>query len=495
MVTYSKVTENANTNYQLVFNPTSMSWVSAATWCEVKDGNLVSLDSQAAILMVEWYKDNDWSAQWTSHAWTGLYSVDLNTGYWQGTCSALDYSYWATAQTYSSSSPCTYMASSDLRWYYDDCTSQHHVVCQVPNGNCNFDDQNMEVDKSFDSLDAVSLPTLDDCKNRCDGYEDGSNQCWVIKYHASSENCYLYVSANPRQYLSNKANSNRNVFYSTRDCFSASILQEPAPSASLDMQTLVKNCIETTTAGYLSTPPPETSEYQLLTTRTDNNYKSSYITTMENKDTTKSGTTINIVHKTTTALSTNKLTPETTTHMKTTEPLVTLNNGNTTQNSLRTEKPITDGFQSTTKLNKSITLSIMTSEYFTTEETLISTSQTVSNTGSVASSENTSEMDRFNTILSLSSENCVCPCDFVSKNITAEMLQNRIDELKRILTVDKTTLSSYIRKHTSAKDERPSSKAIGSMGILLLTLTICFIVLIDLSTFCQYIKCKRLKRK
>lgn len=58
------VTENANTNYQLVFNPTSMSWVSAATWCEVKDGNLVSLDSQAAILMVEWYKDNDWSAQW-----------------------------------------------------------------------------------------------------------------------------------------------------------------------------------------------------------------------------------------------------------------------------------------------------------------------------------------------------------------------------------------------------------------------------------------------
>lgn len=87
-------------------------------------------------------------------------------------------------------------------------------------GNCNFDDQNMEVDKSFDSLDAVSLPTLDDCKNRCDGYEDGSNQCWVIKYHASSENCYLYVSTNPRQYLSNKANSNRNVFYSTRDCFS-----------------------------------------------------------------------------------------------------------------------------------------------------------------------------------------------------------------------------------------------------------------------------------
>lgn len=58
------VTENVNTNYQLVFNPTTMSWVSAATWCEVKGGNLVSLDSQAAILMVEWYKDNDWSAQW-----------------------------------------------------------------------------------------------------------------------------------------------------------------------------------------------------------------------------------------------------------------------------------------------------------------------------------------------------------------------------------------------------------------------------------------------
>ncbi|CAC5400308.1 unnamed protein product [Mytilus coruscus] len=384
-----------------------MSWVSAATWCKMKSGSLVSLDSQPAILMVEWYKDNDWSAQWTSHAWTGLYSFGVNTGYWQGTCNSLDFSYWAPAQTYSSSSPCTYMASSDLRWFYDDCTSQHHVVCQVPN---------------------------------------------------------------------------------------ASILQEIAPIASLDISTLVENCIETPTR-YLSTPPPETSQYQLLTTGTAKNYKSSYVATIESKDTTKSDTTINIVDKTTTALSINKMTSETTTtNMENTESLVTLKNGNTTrtsQNSLKTEQPITATFLSTDKLNKFITLSVITSEYYSTKETVISTSETVSNTGIVASSDNNSEMYS----LSPSSENCLCPCDFVSKNITAEMLQSRIEELKRILTVDKTSLSSFIRKYNSAKDERPSSKAIGSMGILLLTLTICFIVLIDLSTFCQYIQCKHLKRK
>ncbi|XP_052074073.1 uncharacterized protein LOC127711958 [Mytilus californianus] len=224
----------------------------------------------------------------------------------------------------------------------------------------------------------------------------------------------------------------------------------------------------------------------------------SYVTTIKSKDTTKSDTTINIVDKTTTASSINQMTSETTTNMENTESFVTLDNGNTTrtsQNSLKTEQPITAGFLSTDKLNKFITLSVITSEYYSTKETFKSTSETVSNTGNVASSDNTSEMYSFNTILSPSSENCLCPCDFVSKNITAEILQSRIEELKRILIVNKTSLSSYIRKHTSAKDERPSSKAIGSMGILLLAVTICFIVLIDLSTFCQYIQCKHLKRK
>jgi hypothetical protein len=42
----------------------SMSWMGAATWCQIKNGELVTVDSQSVTLMIEWYKDHDWIAHW-----------------------------------------------------------------------------------------------------------------------------------------------------------------------------------------------------------------------------------------------------------------------------------------------------------------------------------------------------------------------------------------------------------------------------------------------
>ena len=70
-----------------------------------------------------------------NNIWVGLYSYDSDFGYWQGTCLSLDFLFWAGSQTYSSSAPCTYMDSSDLRWHYDNCSNHHFVVCQIANGN------------------------------------------------------------------------------------------------------------------------------------------------------------------------------------------------------------------------------------------------------------------------------------------------------------------------------------------------------------------------
>lgn len=63
-ISFIAVTENANINYQLIFNPTEMSWLGASTWCEIKGGELVTVDSQSVVSTIEWYKDNDWSAHW-----------------------------------------------------------------------------------------------------------------------------------------------------------------------------------------------------------------------------------------------------------------------------------------------------------------------------------------------------------------------------------------------------------------------------------------------
>jgi len=41
-----------------------MSWLGAATWCQIKGGDLITIDSQSVVLMVDWYKNNNWSSHW-----------------------------------------------------------------------------------------------------------------------------------------------------------------------------------------------------------------------------------------------------------------------------------------------------------------------------------------------------------------------------------------------------------------------------------------------
>ncbi|XP_062595690.1 uncharacterized protein LOC134257054 [Saccostrea cucullata] len=75
---------------------------------------------------------------------------------------------------------------------------------------------------------------------------------------------------------------------------------------------------------------------------------------------------------------------------------------------------------------------------------------------------------------------CKCPCDRVHpvQNLTTEELNNKIEELKKELVVNARTLSSSIRKRTSASDERPSATGVGvilGVGILTFLCAIIFI--------------------
>ncbi|XP_048742476.1 uncharacterized protein LOC125655972 isoform X2 [Ostrea edulis] len=67
---------------------------------------------------------------------------------------------------------------------------------------------------------------------------------------------------------------------------------------------------------------------------------------------------------------------------------------------------------------------------------------------------------------------CTCPCDRVHpvQNLTTAELNKKIEELKQELVVNKRSLSSSVRKRTSAKDERPSATGVGiilGVGILI----------------------------
>lgn len=86
----------------------------------------------------------------------------------------------------------------------------------------------------------------------------------------------------------------------------------------------------------------------------------------------------------------------------------------------------------------------------------------------------------------------ICPCgsraiywmQFNQANLTqAEKLAILGEEkarLRKILIVDKTILTSYIRARTSAEDKRPSAKSIGLVGALILIIVGVIILLSDL---------------
>ncbi|CAC5414927.1 unnamed protein product [Mytilus coruscus] len=72
---------------------------------------------------------------------------------------------------------------------------------------------------------------------------------------------------------------------------------------------------------------------------------------------------------------------------------------------------------------------------------------------------------------------CVCPCKYVSVvNKTKEEL---IARATKDLDIDKTQTSSYKNSKKSAEDHRLSSRNIGIVGVLVISITVALLVLVD----------------
>lgn len=76
------------------------------------------------------------------------------------------------------------------------------------------------------------------------------------------------------------------------------------------------------------------------------------------------------------------------------------------------------------------------------------------------------------------------------------ILQSRIETRKKLLTVNKSSLSSTIRKKESANDSRPSAKGIGAVGVLFIVFVFGGIVFMDLhSLYLFFFKTLSKKKK
>lgn len=89
---------------------------------------------------------------------------------------------------------------------------------------------------------------------------------------------------------------------------------------------------------------------------------------------------------------------------------------------------------------------------------------------------------------------CLCTCTDDGVNLTMAILQSRIETRKKLLTVNKSSLSSTIRKKESANDSRPSAKGIGAVGVLFIVFVFGGIVFMDLHSLYLFIS-KHYRRK
>ncbi|XP_021369216.1 cell wall protein DAN4-like [Mizuhopecten yessoensis] len=97
-----------------------------------------------------------------------------------------------------------------------------------------------------------------------------------------------------------------------------------------------------------------------------------------------------------------------------------------------------------------------------------------------------------------------CPCRRMkatktTANLTVAAVAKAMEKTKEKLTVDKSTLSSSVRKKTSAIDSRPSATTVGYIGIFILVLLALIVIIMDVVSFVRsperYYKTSKRKKK
>ena len=149
----------------------------------------------------------------------------------------------------------------------------------------------------------------------------------------------------------------------------------------------------------------------------------------------------------------------------------------------------------TTELETATTSTTSQTTFTTTElEITTTTSQTTTTTKSTATTTTTElQTPKIETALNItklyscdahepyyvSAGEVCCDGDPSVRNMTPQQVQVALTELRKTLLLNTSTLSSYKRKMTSARDERTSSRAMGILGITVLVSLAVLILAID----------------
>lgn len=137
---------------------------------------------------------------------------------------------------------------------------------------------------------------------------------------------------------------------------------------------------------------------------------------------------------------------------------------------------------------------IMTSEQTTTQQTTTKQTTEATTTVETMTEVTTEEISVLGTTSKIL---CECPCSIVTNVTDSELtIEEKVEKLKKELTVDKQNTSAHRRSKISVADHRVSATSIGSLGVVILSVIVGSICLMDLTNVrCDVIANKCCKRK
>ncbi|XP_069142223.1 uncharacterized protein [Argopecten irradians] len=276
------------------------------------------------------------------------------------------------------------------------------------------------------------------------------------------------------------------VIIGSQSTVSSATTQKPPSSITTTQESITTPIITTqnpttttSTTRDLTTTTTSTQE-PTTTTRTTQNPRTTTTTTIGPTTTTRT------TQSPTTTATTRELTTTTTTTQELTTTITTTRGHSTTHGPSTTNGPTT-----TIKTTQDQTTSALTQVSTTTKSA--TTFQNPTSNNVISTTLTTHDPTTASTSAQLTSTSmedisppntteCTCYCDqiqfFAAVNMTEE-LQAKLENLKEETRVDEESLSSSVRKRTSAHDPRPSAAYVGYLGIALLSLVFGGIFLVD----------------
>jgi cytoskeletal protein RodZ len=118
----------------------------------------------------------------------------------------------------------------------------------------------------------------------------------------------------------------------------------------------------------------------------------------------------------------------------------------------------------------------------TTVATESTTEQTTQQTTQQTLQQTKQQTTQQTTQQATQSQSCECPCSTVTNITISEVaLEEKVNRLKKELSVNKKNTSAHRRSKISVPDHRVSATSIGSMGVVILSVVLGSICLMDLT--------------